>query len=122
MRRTSLLYPYLHRSDSFTHSLTDALDQQRVVAISKPTGLERRHRQRWQVVRDPLPVVAATSVLVDLGVAPTYLSDEHQPQCRSQASVRGVQVFLARDGKRVRRESVGGLISAWGDPRVQFFP
>src|SRR5664279_2193149 len=26
-----------------THSLTDALDQQRVVAISKPTGLERRH-------------------------------------------------------------------------------
>ena len=66
-------------SKSLTHSLTDALDQQRVVAIPKPTGLERRRRQRWQVVQDPLPVAAATSVLVDLGVASTHPPDERQP-------------------------------------------
>ena len=49
----------------FIHSLTDAQDRRRVVAISKLVGSGQRRRQHSHGCRSPLLSAATTSALVD---------------------------------------------------------
>src|SRR5208282_5573370 len=94
---------------SLTHSLTDAHDQRRVVAISRPTDPGQRRMPCWRVAQSPPPVAAATSVSGDLEVTSSRLPDEHHLRCRLPASVHSERVPLATDGRYDRRESDDGL-------------
>ena len=66
---------------SLTHSLTDAQDRWRVVAISKLTGPGKRRRHHWQGLRYPLLSVAATSALDDREDASIMDLDDRRQEC-----------------------------------------